>query len=179
MSWRCRVFGHVWSPMNSMEPFAVRPVAFFCQRCQAIKLCPAPPSHPAPDVTRRVLARGKSKPVVYVAHPLGHGDDRELNRTNAAQWCAYLAEAHGIAPVAPWIVIAGVWEETKRALGFEIDLAIIERCDELWLVGGRITEGMALEAEHAAACGITVRDLTSLGYLPPLDLGCGPKGDRP
>lgn len=171
MSWFCGVFGHAWRN-------GAGGVAEYCARCQAVELWAARPAQPrASEHVPRV--RFALKPVVYVAHPLGSGDARELNRTNATQWCAYLAEYHGIAPVAPWIVISGVWDESKRAAGLEIDLAIVERCDELWLVGGGISEGMTLEASHARNCGITVRDLTALGYLPPLDLAeLAPKGGR-
>lgn len=170
MSWLCRAFGHAWR-----KPFLRSGVALYCNRCQALKLWPPPPAPaatpaPTPEVSACVRrSRFALRPVVYVAHPL-NGDDRELNRANAAQWCGYLAEVHGIAPVAPWIVISGVWDESKRALAFELNLATIERCDELWLVGGRITEGMALESRHARACGVEVRNLTSLGFTPPFHL---------
>jgi hypothetical protein len=171
MSWLCKVVGHAWR-----KPALRSGVARYCKRCQALTLTVWPP---APEVSETRLRTRYARPVVYVAHPLGQGDDRELNRTNAAQWCAYLAELHGIAPCAPWIVISGVWDESKRAAGMDINLATIERCDELWLVGGCITEGMAIEAAHARACGITVRDMTGLGYLPPLDGSAfAPKGAR-
>jgi hypothetical protein len=104
--------------------------------------------------------------VVYIAHPLGRDDDREKNRNNAMQWCAYLALKYKIAPVADWIVLSGVWDETPflRKTGLEIDYALINRCDELWMVGGRITEGMKLEAEYAEIVGVKVKDMTHLGY---------------
>jgi hypothetical protein len=107
--------------------------------------------------------------VVYVAHPLGASEDRELNRANAAKWCAYLAKTYKLAPVADWIVLSGVWNETTdlRELGLSIDKALIERCDELVMVGGRISPGMAIEAEHARACRIPVTSLLHLGYEVP------------
>lgn len=105
--------------------------------------------------------------VVYVAHPLGMGEDREQNRRNAALWVAWLAEHYGIAPVADWIVLSGVWPESMRELGLKIDLALIERCDEIWLVGGRVSPGMQIELEEARRLGKTVVDMTYLGALPP------------
>ena len=102
--------------------------------------------------------------VCYIAHPLGHGEDRERNRANAQKWCAYLAEHHGIAPVADWILLSGEWTEDKRELGLTIDKALIERCDEVWMVGGRVSPGMQIEADHARALGKPVRDLTCFGY---------------
>jgi hypothetical protein len=107
------------------------------------------------------------KRVVYIAHPLGAGPDREQNRRNAAQWVAWAAR-QGVAPVADWVILSGEFEETyeNRALGLSIDLALIERCDELWLVGGRVSPGMAIERDHAIASGVQVVDHTSLGALP-------------
>lgn len=106
--------------------------------------------------------------VVYIAHPLGAGDDRERNRANAAAWVAYLAAQHDIAPVADWIILSGHWSEDHRDRGLAIDIALIARCDELWLVGGRISPGMAVEAAHAREHGLPIVDLTHLGYAAPV-----------
>lgn len=107
--------------------------------------------------------------VVYLAHPLGAGLDRERNRENAARWVAWATLAHGVAVVADWIVLAGVLAETpaNRVAGLAADLELVGRADELWLVGGRISPGMALEAEEARRRGIPVVDFTRLGTLPP------------
>lgn len=108
--------------------------------------------------------------VVYVAHPLGQdGPERERNRKNAALWCGWLAREFDIAPVADWIVLSGVWTESEanRERGLAIDFALITRCDELWLVGGRISPGMSAEAGRAHQHGKRVYDLTRLGYEPP------------
>lgn len=107
--------------------------------------------------------------VVYLAHPLGAGLDRERNRENAARWVAWATLAHGVAVIADWIVLAGVLAETpaNRLAGIAADLALVGRCDELWLVGGRVSPGMHLEAEEARQRGIRVVDLTRLGWAPP------------
>jgi hypothetical protein len=106
--------------------------------------------------------------VVYIAHPLGQGPDREANRLRAARWCGYLAKEFNIAPVADWIVLSSVWsEEDGRQLGLAIDVVLVQRCDEVWLVGGRISPGMAIEVAAAQAAGIKVIDMTDLGPEPP------------
>jgi hypothetical protein len=101
---------------------------------------------------------------VYVAHPLNAPTRAgiEANLSRGARWCAWLATYFSIAPLAPWIYLAGIWLETpeNRARGLEIDFATIDRCDELWLVGPRVSEGMLLEARHAFALGKRVRNLT-------------------
>ena len=108
--------------------------------------------------------------VVYIAHPLGHGDDREQNRLRAARWVAWAADQGWVAPVADWIILSGVWDESKRGLGLMIDIALIQRCDELWLVGGRISPGMEIEADAARRAGKKIRNMTSLGKEPPADV---------
>ncbi len=107
--------------------------------------------------------------LVYIAHPLNAptSEGIEQNRRNAAQWVAWAAE-QGVAPVATWITLSGVWNESRRAEGLEVDFAVVRRCDEVWLVGPRISEGMALEANRAREHGIPVVDLTGR-ELPPHD----------
>jgi hypothetical protein len=74
-----------------------------------------------------------------------------------------------VAVVADWIVLSGQFSEEHRELGLRCDLALIERCDEVWLCGGRVSPGMALEAAHARELDKRVRDFTSLGYEAPTD----------
>lgn len=107
--------------------------------------------------------------VIYLAAPLGSGPDRERNRANAARWVAWATRAHAVAVVADWIVLSGVLPETpaNRELGLAADLALVARCDEVWLVGGRVSPGMAMEAAKARELGKPVVDLTHLGALPP------------
>jgi hypothetical protein len=108
--------------------------------------------------------------VVYIAHALAAPTRAEMdeNRARAARWCAWAAR-RGVAPVATWIVLSGELSETQenRELGLTVDCATVERCDEIWLVGGRVSSGMKRESEHAALHGVIVIDLTHLGEEPP------------
>jgi hypothetical protein len=90
--------------------------------------------------------------VVYIAHPLGDGPDRDENMRRGAKWVAWAAD-QGMAPVCTWIVLASQWPETKRDEGLAVDCALIDRCDEVWLVGPRVSKGMHVEAEHAKKVG--------------------------
>lgn len=106
--------------------------------------------------------------VVYCAHQLGAGPDREQNRANAAKWCAWISSL-GFAPVAGWIILSGEWSESadNRSMGLAIDVALVGRCDEVWLVGGRVSAGMEIEGAAALRLGKPVYDLTWIGYAPP------------
>lgn len=108
--------------------------------------------------------------VVYVAHPLGEEVvQREANRQLAQQYVGAIA-AGGCAPIADWITISRAWgDEDRRKEGLEIDVTLVERCDELWLCGPRVSPGMRVEAIRALEKGIVVRDMTELAP----DLICG------
>ena len=111
--------------------------------------------------------------VIYLAAPLGHGPDREQNRANAARWVAWATRKHTVAVIADWIILSGELAETpaNRALGLASDLVLVSRADELWLVGGRVSPGMAVEADMARRLGKPVIDLTHLGAVPPTERG--------
>lgn len=105
--------------------------------------------------------------VIYLAHPLS--DDPVRNQLNAARWGIWIAKTFGCAVSADWIWWSQVLDETpeNRALGLAADKAMVSRCDELWLTGGRVSSGMAVELEQAQACGKMIRDLTKYGYRDP------------
>jgi hypothetical protein len=108
--------------------------------------------------------------VVYIAHPLGpDGPERDRNRKNAARWCAWLAWQFDIAPIADWIILSGEWAESSgnRERGLAIDFALIAHCDEVWLVGGRVSPGMGEEVGRATQLGKRIYDLTRFGFDAP------------
>jgi hypothetical protein len=109
--------------------------------------------------------------VVYIAHALNAPTEagRQRNRANAAKWVAWLAAEFRIAPIADWVILASLWPETMRDRGIAIDLALIERADELWFVGPKISEGMRIEGDHALALGKPVRDIHGLGEPPDME----------
>jgi len=110
---------------------------------------------------------------VYIAHPLSAPtrEGIEENRKRAALWAAWAALDCGVSPSCSWLVLTGVIDETPetRELGLACDLAAVARSDQLWLVGGRVSSGMKIEADAARAAGIPVRNFTPFGRLPPFD----------
>lgn len=111
-----------------------------------------------------------TKRVVYLCHPLNAPtrEGIEANRKEAARWAAFFATYFDVAPECSWIVLTGELEETdeNRATGLAIDLALVARCDELVMVGPRVSEGMLLESEHAKKLGKPVYNLTRIGRDP-------------
>ena len=100
--------------------------------------------------------------IVYIAHPY---EGKEENLVNAEKWVGYLISRFNIAPICAWITYCRT--NIDREIGLTMDKQVIRRCDELWMVGGRISTGMKIEKEFAELMGIPVTDLTHLGYEAP------------
>jgi hypothetical protein len=130
-----------------------------------------------PDCRRPVAT--PRLPVVYLAAPVGAAspDGIRANLARAKRWLWALRCASTWSICAPWIpaveavLDAGVPEAVERTRGLADDLAVVERCDGIVLVGGRVSSGMALERDHAIAHGLAIVDLTGLGEEPGAGLG--------
>jgi hypothetical protein len=109
--------------------------------------------------------------VLYVCHPLSAPTRKgiDANRYNAQLWAVWIERTFGVAVSADWIWCTEILAETpeNRAHGLQRDCARIERCDGVLLVGGRVSQGMRMESEHASWNAKPVLDLTGCGYEPP------------
>jgi hypothetical protein len=105
---------------------------------------------------------------IYIAHPLGAALDRPQNILRASRWVAWASRLPEIRAVATWSILASVWQETpeNREKGLHLDAIEVASADELWLVGGRLSEGMLMNALHAKK----VFNLIGLGTEPPIEI---------
>jgi hypothetical protein len=105
--------------------------------------------------------------VYYMAHPVS--GDVPGNVARALRWLRYLVDQHPYWAIsAPWIpYVLGLTEETDRARGLRDDVEMVKRCDGIILVGGRLSQGMALELGFARARRLHELNLLHLGAEPP------------
>lgn len=110
--------------------------------------------------------------LIYLAHPFG-GDLANLFRAKAwLRWAALIALESGDFVVAPWIPLCEIFAGQDahspdfRALMLNGDCEVVQRCDELWLCGSHVSEGMAQERDAASWQGKVVRDFTGK-VMPP------------
>ncbi|WP_455617010.1 DUF7768 domain-containing protein [Eisenbergiella sp.] len=103
----------------------------------------------------------KSK-LVYIASP--YAGDVEKNVQFARAACRY-AMAQGVTPVAPHLLYPQLLDDSvlaERDIGIQMGLRLLVVCDELWLCGSRISQGMREELMVAGQLGIPVRRITDI-----------------
>lgn len=95
--------------------------------------------------------------LIYVASP--YTGDVKKNTEFAKEACRHVME-QGYAFFAPHLLYPAILDDAKpeqRQAGLDMGLAMLERCDELWVYGGHISQGMMLEIEEAGRLGIPTR----------------------
>ncbi len=117
--------------------------------------------------------------LIYLAAPLravtsaGASDPEgvKANLARAKRWLAWVLQTYpNTHPTAPWIPCCEILDDSvaeNRWRGMAANLEAISRCDAVWLVGGRVSEGMKHEAEFARSRGLAVFDFTGCGLEPP------------
>lgn len=99
--------------------------------------------------------KNKDSPIAYICSP--YSGDIPRN-TLAARKYSRDATDKGYIALAPHLLLPQyLSEETERELAIRTDLRLLELCQELWVCGDRISEGMEREIAHARETGIPVR----------------------
>ncbi len=105
--------------------------------------------------------------ITYIAHPVGSDPvERKKNLENVQKWFLWLIHHTDWTLNVPWFIYVSNLDETYRKRAMRDDLAILNTCNAIVLVGGRISEGMSEELGLAQAKGLRVFDLTKHGYSP-------------
>jgi len=87
--------------------------------------------------------------MVYIASPLR--GDYNTNIKNAVEYCR-LAGEQGVLPLAPHIIFSQWCNDTipeQREKGLQLGLALLEKADELWVMGTQFSQGMQGEVAFA------------------------------
>ncbi len=94
--------------------------------------------------------------LICISSPLR--GDYNTNIKNAVEYCR-LASEQNVLPLAPHIIFSQWCNDTVpelREQGLKLGLALLEKADELWVMGEKISEGMRGEIVFAAEHGIPV-----------------------
>lgn len=95
--------------------------------------------------------------VVYIASP--YGSDPEKNTEFAKQSLLY-AIKQNVVPLASHLLYPQILDDSsaeERNIGLQLGIELLLRCDEVWVCGGIISEGMQAEIDIATEFLIPVK----------------------
>lgn len=100
--------------------------------------------------------------LVYIASPLRgqhpSGKDYETNIRLAAEYCEKACSL-GVLAFAPHLYFTQFYNDAipeEREKGLEMGLAMLEKCEELWVMGTCISQGMRGEIARAKELGLPI-----------------------
>lgn len=97
------------------------------------------------------------KPLVYIASP--YAGDTKTNVRRAQGYCRFAVTKNCI-PIAPHLHYPQFMDDSdkeQRELGLFFALVLLGKCDELWIFGDRVSNGMSQEIKKAEKRGIPIR----------------------
>ena len=110
-----------------------------------------------PYAALRRIDRGERKyrPLIYICSPFSGNIEANVNR--AREFCRFAVD-QGQIPVAPHLMFPQFMNDSEeRDLIMFMDIVLLGKCKELWVLGDVITEGMKLEIDTAKRRRQTIR----------------------
>lgn len=101
------------------------------------------------------------RPLVYICSKYAGDVEGNLERTRA--FCRFALE-QGQIPLSGVLALSPVMDDSdpeERGLALFMDLVLMGKCDEVWVLGDEISAGMAMEIERAKKRRQKIRYFTS------------------
>ena len=96
--------------------------------------------------------------LVYICSK--YSGDTEVNTAKAVRYSRFAVD-EGVIPIAPHLLLPLYMdEETERMKAIAMDLVILGKCDELWVFGKDLSNGMKAEIKEAKRLGMFIRYFT-------------------
>ena len=106
---------------------------------------------------RAARAAAAYRPLVYICSP--YAGDIERNTDRARAFSRFAVEKY--IPIAPHLLCPQYLnEDTERWLGLKMGIVFMGKCEEIWVFGDVISEGMAAEIERATKMRKKIRYFT-------------------
>ena len=107
---------------------------------------------------REARRKAAYRPLVYICSP--YAGDVEKNTFRARAFSRFAVEKKYI-PIAPHLLCPQYLdEETERWLGLKMGIVFMDKCEEVWVFGDVISEGMETELEKAKRMRKKIRYFT-------------------
>lgn len=98
---------------------------------------------------------------VFICSPFRASEPEEQKKNiKVARRICRKALQEGLVPIAPHLFFPQFLsdgDEKERELGIHAGLVMLESADEVWVVGNRVSEGMAREIAKAGELGIPTK----------------------
>jgi len=118
--------------------------------------------YPDPTAAKAIANVSKTyKPLVYIASPFA--GNTEYNIKKAQDYCRFAVDRNCI-PIAPHLHYPQFLNDSdkdERELGLFFALVLLGHCDELWVFGDKVSNGMSREIEKAVKRGIPIKNFNS------------------
>ncbi len=107
---------------------------------------------------RAARAAAAYRPLVYICSP--YAGDIERNTYRARAFSRFAVEKKYI-PIAPHLLCPQYLNEgTERWLGLKMGIVFMGKCEEIWVFGDVVSEGMAAEIDKAKRMRKKIRYFT-------------------
>ena len=115
---------------------------------------------------RAARAAAAYRPLVYICSP--YAGDIERNTYRARAFSRFAVEKNCI-PMAPHLLFPQFMDEaTERWLGLKMGIVLLSKCEQVWVFGDVISDGMVAEIEKAKKQHKKIRyfteDLKEVGH---------------
>ena len=108
------------------------------------------------------------RPLVFICSPFA--GDMEKNTERTRGYCRFAVEQNAI-PLAPHLLYPQFMDEhdpDSRKLGLFFGRVLLGKCQELWVFGDKVSEGMSYEIRKAQKHNIPIKYFTEECEVKPL-----------
>lgn len=116
-----------------------------------------PTAYEALSRIEREERKAMYRPLVYICSP--YSGNVDFNVTNARIYCKYAVD-HKCIPIAPHLLFPQFMndvEPTDRELAMFMNMVLLSKCEELWVFGNTISQGMGQEIAKAEKRRMKIR----------------------
>lgn len=117
-----------------------------------------PTTYEALSKVEREEKAARYRPLVYICSPFS--GDISGNIERAKKYSRYAVDSKAI-PIAPHLLFPQFMDDdAERELALFMDMVLLGKCEELWVFGELVTEGMSAEIAKAKRKNMKIRYFT-------------------
>lgn len=117
-----------------------------------------PTTYEALSKVEREEKAARYRPLVYICSPFS--GDVSGNIERAKKYSRYAVDSK-VIPIAPHLLFPQFMsDDAERELALFMDMVLLGKCEELWVFGELVTEGMSAEIAKAKRKNMKIRYFT-------------------